>query len=210
VLTTDQKGNIAEAAVALAAVKLGFDVYLPITEGGRYDLIIQAGPRLLRVQCKWAGLNGDVIVLRSYSARRSVGGKLINRHYTRDEVDMFAAYSPDLDQCFLLPPELWERRRQVHLRISPTLNNQARGINWAKDFELAATLGALGAVAQLGERQSGTLEATGSSPVGSTLTSPARQVPRATTGSCRGDPVDEADPDAGANHSFDREPGARH
>jgi hypothetical protein len=46
VLTTDQKGNIAEAAVALAAVKLGFDVYLPITEGGRYDLIIQAGPRL--------------------------------------------------------------------------------------------------------------------------------------------------------------------
>ncbi len=154
---------------SLAAVKLGFDVYLPITEGGRYDLIIHAGPRLLRVQCKWAGLNGDVIVLRSYSARRSVGGKLINRHYTRDEVDMFAAYSPDLDQCFLLPPELWERRRQVHLRISRTLNNQARGINWAKDFELAATLGALGAVAQLGERQSGTLEATGSSPVGSTL-----------------------------------------
>jgi len=35
-------------------------------------------------------------------------------------------------------------------------------------------------------------------------------VPRATTGSFRGDPVDEADPDAGANHSFAREPGARH
>ena len=79
----------------------------------------------------------------------------INRRYTRDEVDMFAAYCPDLDQCFVLPPELWEGRRQVYLRISPTLNNQARGINWAKDFELAATLGALGAVAQLGERRAG-------------------------------------------------------
>ena len=168
-LTTDQKGNIAEAAVALSAAKLGFDVYRPITEGGRYDLIIDAGDRLLRVQCKWAARNGDVIVLRSYSARRSVGGKLINRHYTRDEVDMFAAYSPDLDQCFLIPPELWERRRQVYLRLSPTLNNQSRGVHWAKDFELAATLGALGAVAQLGERESGTLEVTGSSPVGSTF-----------------------------------------
>lgn len=46
-------------------------------------------------------------------------------------------------------------------------NNQERGINRAKVYEFAATLGALGAVAQLGERQRGTLEATGSSPVGS-------------------------------------------
>jgi hypothetical protein len=169
VLSTDQKGNIAEAAVALSAAKLGFDVYRPITEGGRYDLIIDSGERLLRVQCKWAARHGDVIVLRCYSARRSVGGKLINRRYTRAEVDMFAAYSPDLDQCFLLPPKLWEGRRQVHLRISPALNNQARGINWARDFELAVTLGALGAVAQLGERRRGTPKATGSSPVGSTF-----------------------------------------
>src|SRR2546423_4909215 len=167
-LSTDQKGNIAEAAVALSAAKLGFDVYRPITEGGRYDLIIDSGERLLRVQCKWAARHGDVIVLRSYSARRAVGGKQINRHYTRDEVDMFAAYSQDLDQCYLLPPELWERRRYVHLRVSPTLNNQSRGIHWAKDFELAATLAGFGAVAQLGERLAGSQKVTGSSPVGST------------------------------------------
>jgi len=33
-LTTDQKGNIAEAAIALAATKLGIDVYWPLGEGG--------------------------------------------------------------------------------------------------------------------------------------------------------------------------------
>ena len=48
-------------------------------------------------------------------------------------------------------------------------NNQAEGINWAKDFEFAARLRALGAVAQLGERPAGSREVTGSIPVGSTL-----------------------------------------
>jgi hypothetical protein len=33
VLTTDQKGNIAEVAIALAAIKLGIDVYWPVGEG---------------------------------------------------------------------------------------------------------------------------------------------------------------------------------
>ena len=42
-----------------------------------------------------------------------------------------------------------------------------RRVNWAEEYEFAATLGVPGAVAQLGERERGTLEVTGSSPVGS-------------------------------------------
>jgi hypothetical protein len=33
VLTTDQKGNVAETAITAAAVKLGVEVYRPIGEG---------------------------------------------------------------------------------------------------------------------------------------------------------------------------------
>jgi hypothetical protein len=43
----------------------------------------------------------------------------------------------------------------VQLRISPTKNNQERRIRWARDYEFAATLRRLGAVAQLGERAAG-------------------------------------------------------
>jgi hypothetical protein len=39
VLTTDQKGSIAEAEVACAAMKLGIGVYRPMSDGERYDLI---------------------------------------------------------------------------------------------------------------------------------------------------------------------------
>ena len=45
-MTTDQKGAIAELAVALAAMKLGIEVYRPVAEGGRYDMILDAGHEL--------------------------------------------------------------------------------------------------------------------------------------------------------------------
>ena len=48
-LTTDQKGNIAELAVAYEASKLGIVVFRPMGEGSRYDLIFDLGERLLRV-----------------------------------------------------------------------------------------------------------------------------------------------------------------
>ena len=93
---------------------------------------------------------------------------MLTRCYSPEDVDAFAAYCAATDDCYFLPIDLFPDRRNIQLRLRPTRNNQARRINWAKDYEFAATLGPLGAVAQLGERQSGRLEATGSSPVGST------------------------------------------
>jgi hypothetical protein len=166
-LTTDQKGAIAEAEIAVAALRLGVGVFKPLTDGERYDLIFDLRPQLLRVQCKWARRHGNVIIVRCYSARRNREG-LVRRLYSSDEIDAIAAYCPDVDRCYLLPLEL-ALKAAPQLRLAPTKNNQESKINWAKDFEFAATLDRLGAVAQLGERQRGTLEARGSSPLGSTL-----------------------------------------
>jgi hypothetical protein len=165
-MTTDQKGAIAELAIALTAVRLGVDVYRPVAEGGRYDLIFEIADRLWRVQCKWAPRLGDVVVVRCYSTRRHRTG-LLKRIYAPGEIDAFAAYCPELDRCYFLPYSLFESRTSVHLRLAPTHNNQVVGVNWASQYEFDATLGHEGAVAQLGERQHGMLEATGSSPVGS-------------------------------------------
>ena len=166
-MTTDQKGAVAELAIALAAVKLGIDVYRPVAEGGRYDLIFEIEDRLWRVQCKWAPRRGDVVIIRCYSSRRASAG-LVRRIYVPGEIDAFAAYCPQLNCCYFLPYPLFESRTEVALRVAPTRNNQKFGVNWASEYEFGATLGRPGAVAQLGERESGTLEVTGSIPVGST------------------------------------------
>jgi hypothetical protein len=54
------------------------------------------------------------------------------------------------------------------LRLEPTKNNQRQRVLWARDFEFERLHWVpSGAIAQLGERQRGTLEVAGSSPAGS-------------------------------------------
>jgi PD-(D/E)XK nuclease superfamily protein len=164
-LTTDQKGAIAESKVATAAIELGIGVSRPVSPL-RYDLVFDLDTRLVRVQCKWASTNGNVVVIRCRTSRRGPNG-YIRTHYYAEEIDLIAAYCGDLDACYLLPVEHFDGRSAVQLRLSPAKNNQRHLVNWAVDYRLDATLERLGAVAQLGERQSGTLEVRGSIPLGS-------------------------------------------
>ena len=167
-MTTDQKGAIAELAIQLAAAKLGIEVYRPVAEGGRFDMILAPGNQLIRVQCKWACRYGDVVVIRCYSNRRAKEG-LRRRLYTADEIDAFAAYCRELDRCFFVPIAE-AATHETRLRLTPTRNNQRRKIRWADEFDFAARLGShQGAVAQLGERSDGIRKVRGSSPLGSTL-----------------------------------------
>ena len=166
-LTTNQKGAIAETAIVHQATKLGVDVYRPVAEGGRFDLIFVLDDRLVRVQCKWAPRSGDVVVVRCYSSRRARDGMRV-RAYTPAEVDAFAAYCPEVDRCYFLPIELLSGRRNIQLRLGPSRNNQRLGVHWASEFEFEATLPPCGAIAQLGERLAGSQKVAGSSPAGST------------------------------------------
>jgi hypothetical protein len=174
-LTTDQKGAIAESAIAHQAIKLGIGVFKPLSDGERYDLVLDLRPELVRVQCKWAALHDDVLIVRCYSCRRTRSG-MLKRAYGSDEIDAVAAYCGDLDRCFWFPVEWLNGRTSIQLRHRPSRNNQERGINWADDFDLSARLSVLGAVAQLGERLTGSQKATGSSPVGSIAAPESRRL----------------------------------
>jgi hypothetical protein len=160
-LTPSQKGAVAELAFAYQAFKLGFHVYRPMADGGRCDLILELGPRLLRVQCKLGIRINDVVNIRTVTSCRAPGGGYIRRGYAAHEIDAVGAYCPDVDKCYLIPMSLAANRTQIYLRLSPAKNRQRVGIHLAEQYEL-------GAIAQLGERQSGTLEAAGSSPASST------------------------------------------
>ena len=165
-LTTDQKGAVAELAIAKRAAELGVGVWSAQTVE-RYDLIFDLRPRLVRVQCKWANRYGEVIIVRCRSHRRGRDGFLA-RSYSSEEVDAFAAYCPATGECYFLPIATFLGRTNIQLRLGATRNNQAQRINWAKDYEFAAKLVDRGAIAQLGERRAGSAKVAGSSPAGST------------------------------------------
>lgn len=152
-----------------AALETQYEVYRPAIEGCRYDLIFDTGDRLLRVQCKWSPLHGDVVVIRSYSSRRAKDG-LVRRAYVLGDFDALAAYCPELARCYLIPWEAINGLSQLHLRIAPARNNQRAGVRLASHYEFGATIAQtkLGPIAQLGERCHGMAEVVGSSPTGST------------------------------------------
>jgi prevent-host-death family protein len=159
-LTSNQKGNIAEAAIALEAIKLGIEVLKPVAEHGRYDLALDLGTRIIRVQCKWARLEGAVICVNLVGSRWTPTGS-VRRKYTVDEIDSVAAYCQPLDRVYLLPASEVADRSAFYLRIGPAKNAQRAAINWADGYSF-------GAIAQSEERLRGTQEVAGSSPASST------------------------------------------
>lgn len=138
-LTTDQKGAVAELVIAQAAARLGIGVFKPLTDGERYDLIFDLRPKLLRVQCKSAVLDGAVLKVPCYSARRGATG-FVKQFYSASEIDAIAAHNTELDRCFFIPIAEIAGRAYVQLRLQPSRNNQRVGVNWADDFALEARL----------------------------------------------------------------------
>lgn len=108
-------------------------------EGSRYNLVVDTGHRLLRVQCKWASRQANVLTARCATSRHTPAGYLRST-YSADEIDAIAAYAPATDSCYLIPISEVAGCKAISLRIAPTRNNQAIGVHWARDYELRRSL----------------------------------------------------------------------
>jgi hypothetical protein len=164
VLSTNQKGAIAEAQITATAISLGIPVLKPVVEGLRYDLVFDLGARLVRTQCKWANRANDVVVVRCRTCRHTPNG-YVRTLYSAAEIDGIAAWCPDTNDCYFVPINEIAGRGSMSLRLAPARNNQALLVHWASQYRL-------GAIAQLGERRHGMAEVEGSSPSSSTSEGP--------------------------------------
>jgi PD-(D/E)XK endonuclease len=156
-LTPSMKGAIAEAVIAAEAVKAGVGVLRPIVEGLRYDLVFDVAGRLLRIQCKSGRARNGVVVIGTRSCRHTPRG-YVRSSYTSREIDAIAVYCMDLNTCYFLPIEEIDGSSTVHLCLTPAANNQRVAVRYAAHFEFR------GAIAQLGERLTGSQEVGGSNP----------------------------------------------
>lgn len=139
---SNMKGSVAEMAIAKEAALCGAGVLFPLTEHGRYDMVFEVGEKLLRVQCKAATKQGEVVVVRLVTNRRCADG-FKQTKYSREEIDLVAAYCEELDTCYLIPIGRVEGMCAIHLRLTPARNNQQAAVNYAREYEFR------GAVAQL-------------------------------------------------------------
>ena len=73
---TQRKGDIATSRAVATFTQMGYDVSIPLTESAFYDLIVDDGRCLYRVQCKFVSTS-EVDLRRIHSNSRGYVTKLL-------------------------------------------------------------------------------------------------------------------------------------
>jgi PD-(D/E)XK endonuclease len=109
---------------------------MPFGENTRYDLVIDDGQALARVQCKTGRLrNGAVrFAVCSFYGHHPHPSD-VQRDY-HGEVDYFCVHCPETGGVYLVPIEDLPVRRQAALRVDPTRNGQRCKIRSASEYEV--------------------------------------------------------------------------
>jgi hypothetical protein len=133
--TLKTKGDLAELKVAADLVERGYGIAIPFGEDCDFDLILIRIGKLERVQVKYARSDGRVISVKCYSRSLTNGKIRRTKRYTSQTIDWLAVYDRTSNRCFYLPArDLGTGRSQLHLRLTPTRNNQKLGIRFAEDY----------------------------------------------------------------------------
>ena len=108
-LSRKQRGKMAEAAFLAVASALGLSVAKPWGESSRYDLIVDASGKLLRVQVKSAHRAGEYGGYTFHAHGNS------SRVYGPDEIDVLAAYVVPVGAWYLFPVDEFRKYKAMKL-----------------------------------------------------------------------------------------------
>ena len=133
-MITKEKGNIGEAVILSEFVKRGIQCSLPFGDAARYDLIAEFNGKLNKIQIKYCAQiteNNSIICPCASSTNHTT-----NKHYTtyENDVDYIACYIQPLDKSILIPIKEVGKQKSITVRITPTSNNQQKGIHYLDDF----------------------------------------------------------------------------
>jgi hypothetical protein len=129
-------GDRSTMAILTALLEAGYAVLLPFGENTRYDLVIDDGSTLGRVQCKTGRLReGGVRFSACSTYAHHPNPKIIRRDYQGD-IDYFAVYCPETGGVYLIPVEDVRVKKQGTLRVESARNGQRRRIRTAAGYEI--------------------------------------------------------------------------
>lgn len=124
------KGDLAQLKVETAALEKGYVISRPAT-ACRYDLIVDDGQKLWRVQVKYANgkssnTKNSVVASLNYTDRNR------KEHcYTADQIDAMAIYVPQVDKVLWLSADKVCGKSKFQIKIN---GRKGRLSNWYENF----------------------------------------------------------------------------
>jgi hypothetical protein len=137
-MDTKLKGDIAEQAVILAALKRGWSVAKPIGDRMPYDLIFDVNNLLLKIQVKSAwydeGRKNFVVDTRRTKTNRR---QMIRQNYSPTDFDFAIIYIQDLDIFYVLPSDVFiSYGSELHLVEADKRQRKPRSAEYREAWQL--------------------------------------------------------------------------
>jgi len=109
-MDTKLKADIAESAVTTELLKRGFRVLQPVGDRLAYDLGVDLGGRLLRIQVKSAWFDNKakcfvVDARRTKTNRR----RMLRKHYSANDFDFAVIYLADIGSFYVMPVSIFSK-----------------------------------------------------------------------------------------------------
>lgn len=130
--SSNYRGTLSQVKAIAKFTELGYRVSVPIDENSPYDLIIDDGKQLQKIQIKHGRYKNGVVMANTYKMHSRTYAKT---KYTTDEIDFFCIYCSEIDKFYLIPVTD-SVPFEFYLRIDVPSNKQGRKIIWAKEYEI--------------------------------------------------------------------------
>ncbi|WP_247003820.1 group I intron-associated PD-(D/E)XK endonuclease [Halosolutus gelatinilyticus] len=129
-----KRGQATEAIVQSAFAVRDVPVLVPTYDTEPYDLVVEVGGRLHRIQCKTAyRKNEGAVAFETVSTRRRGSGS--DRTEYDGCAEYFAVYDPINDDEYLVPVSD-AATETMALRFRTPKTEQRAGINWCEEYLL--------------------------------------------------------------------------
>ena len=109
------KGQIIELKVQEEFLRYGFDISIPTYNSARYDLIVDTGIEILKIQTKKAIQNSELSFTFSCTTQNNMKSSNHSHHkYTKDEIDYFATVWND--KVYLVPVDETSNQKTIQIQ----------------------------------------------------------------------------------------------
>lgn len=127
-----QKGISTELRSLLYFTEKGYLCSVPYGNVGRYDLLVDTGKKIVKVQCKSAHKNdnGSYTVNTSNTAIKANGN--VRKFYTKDEIDFIITFIED--QAVFIPVEMIEKSQSKVFRTELPQYGTKANCNLIQDY----------------------------------------------------------------------------
>jgi hypothetical protein len=131
-MNTKAVGELSEGIVLAELLKLGFSASLPFGNNQRYDLLVDDGSNIWKVQVKTGRLRSGGV----YFNTASLNAFTSVRTTYAGQIDVFCVYCPDTQSVYVVPVgEVGASN--MKLRIDPVgKQGNVSKVRWAKDYTL--------------------------------------------------------------------------